>query len=752
MRKLIVLLVALIFLFCPDQASARHIVGGGITYESLGNDRYQFVMRMYRDCFCTDCAPFDPRAEIGVYRCGNEVNCGSLSQMQTFARASISLNSDRSVEAPDYPCLIPPDVCVEEGVYVWEMELPQSTESYFVAYQRCCRNVTINNIFSPQSTGATYMVEITPRAQELGNSSPVFNQFPPTVICAGAPLEFDHSATDPDGDQLVYEFCSPLDGGDNNLDQQFLTTCDGAAPAPACPPPFRQVSFRAPDFTPFTPLGSGDKETPVTIDPRLGIIQGVPEILGQFVVGVCVSEYRNGELLSKVYRDFQFNVASCDPQVVADVREDVQIDDQEFLINSCGVNTVTFENQSYLEQFIDQFEWRFDINGTTEIITEWDPTVTFPGVGTYTGELRLNEGTDCGDTAFIRVNVFPDIDADFAFEYDTCVAGPVNFTDLSATGSCCLTDWNWQFGEGGVSTLQNPTYNYQIPGNLPVTLSVRDTNQCEASVTKNLPYFPVPSLIVIAPSDFTGCAPADIFFDNLSSPIDTTYDIDWNFGDGGSSGAISPLYTYENPGTFTVDVSITSPIGCETDTTFGDLITVLPSPEAGFSFSPEDPSNIRPLVSFRDESSGAISWRWDFGTNFNSNLPSPTYTFPDTGRYVVSQVVTHPSGCRDTAMAIVDIFPEVRYFLPNAFTPNNDAKNDFYLGEGLMEGANNFQMTIWNRWGELVFETNDPDEGWNGRKLNNGRESPNGVYVVLVSYNEPRGELIELKGYATLIR
>lgn len=750
MRKLIFFVSAFVYLLSPDQSYARHIVGGGITYRHLGGDRYEFTMKMYRDCLCMDCAEFDTRAEVGVYRCGNTVDCGSLGQNQTFARASVNLTSQRNVVAPDYPCLIPPNVCVEEGLYIWEMELPKSDESYFVAYQRCCRNVTINNIFTPESTGATYMVEITPLAQELGNSSPAFDEFPPIVICQGAELNFDHSATDQDGDQLVYEFCSPLDGGENNTMQPFVTLCDGAAPAPACAPPYRNVSFRAPDFTPFMPLGQGDN--PVRIDGRQGIITGVPEIIGQFVVGVCVKEYRNGELLSTVYRDFQFNVASCDPQVVADVKEDFQINDQEFVINSCGVNTVTFENQSYLEQFIDEFEWRFDIKGNTQIIKEWNPTVTFPGVGTYTGELILNEGTDCGDTAYIRVNVYPDISADFSFEYDTCTAGPVQFTDLSVTGSCCLTDWSWRFGEGGVSNQQNPAYNYRVPGNLPVSLTVRDTNQCEATATKNLPYFPVPALIVIAPSDFVGCAPADIFFDNLSFPIDTTYDITWNFGDGGTSSEISPWYTYEDPGTFTVDVSITSPIGCETDTTFGDLITILPSPEAGFSYTPEDPSNIRPTVYFTDESSGAIGWRWDFGTNFNSNLPSPTYTFPDTGRYVVSQIVTHPSGCRDTATVLIDIFPEVRYFLPNAFTPNSDARNDVYLGEGLMDGATNFKMTIWNRWGELVFETDDPQEGWNGRKLNNGQESPNGVYVVLVSYHEPRGEIVELKGYATLIR
>ena len=96
--------------------------------------------------------------------------------------------------------------------------------------------------------------------------------------------------------------------------------------------------------------------------------------------------------------------------------------------------------------------------------------------------------------------------------------------------------------------------------------------------------------------------------------------------------------------------------------------------------------------------------------------------------------------------------PEVRYFLPNAFTPNSDSTNDTYKGVGIMEGATNFRMTIWNRWGELIFESSDPENGWNGRKFNTGKESPSGVYIVMVTFSGPRGEDFELKGFATLLR
>ena len=120
--------------------------------------------------------------------------------------------------------------------------------------------------------------------------------------------------------------------------------------------------------------------------------------------------------------------------------------------------------------------------------------------------------------------------------------------------------------------------------------------------------------------------------------------------------------------------------------------------------------------------------------------------------YVIQQVVIHPSGCTDTLQQIIDIFPEVRYYLPNAFTPNNDSVNDFYKGVGVMTGATDFNLTIWNRWGEKIFETDDPEASWNGRKFNTGRDAPSGVYVVLVKYNDPRGNPFEIKGYATLIR
>ena len=115
-------------------------------------------------------------------------------------------------------------------------------------------------------------------------------------------------------------------------------------------------------------------------------------------------------------------------------------------------------------------------------------------------------------------------------------------------------------------------------------------------------------------------------------------------------------------------------------------------------------------------------------------------------------IVTTEAGCQDTVQKIVDVIPEVRYFLPNAFTPNDDSVNDEFKGVGYYRGMQNYSFQVWNRYGELVFETNDPDEGWNGRKYNGGGLMPLGVYVCQVKYKSPRGIPQEIQGFITLIK
>ena len=735
-------------------ADAFHIIGGEVTYECLGfaagdttERSYRFEMRVYRDCNGQG-ANFDMPAEFGIYR---EVN-GVYTFVRVFNTNPISI---RFVPPPDDPCLIiPENVCVEEGIYEFNINLPIIDGSYHVFWRRCCRNQTINNIIDPRNTGATYTVEITAAAQRLCNDSPRFKSFPPTVICVDNPLNFDHGAVDSEGDQLVYEFCAPLVGGGpagGTPGSGDRRACNGIQPDPAnCPPPFDPVTFVGPAYTPLTPLG-GNPE--VSINPNTGRITGRPLVQGQFVVGVCVYEFRNGELLSVLRRDFQFNVSMCEIAVTADIAADTNLLGQRFVINSCGENTVTFINLSEKQENIQSYRWIFDIAGSQQFSFNRDATITFPGVGEYEGRMIINEGLACADTADIKVNVFPDIESDFEFDYDTCFGSPVQFIDKSYTGSGEMTDWQWDFGDGlGSSELQIPNYLYPDPGDHVVNLSVTDINQCTAEITKSIAYYPVPPFLVVEPSSFFGCTPAQVAFNNLSSPIDSTYSIQWDFGDGGTSNDLSPTHTYQDPGLYTVSVDITSPIGCNIKTGFVDWIQIKESPRAGFGYSPERPTSFNSTVAFFDESINANAWQWTFGEEGTAFDRNPTYMFQDTGVKLVEQVVFRENGCTDTAYAEIDVIPEITYHLPNAFTPNNDSKNDLYMGVGILTGVREFEMTIWSRWGELVFETSDPSEGWNGRMRNSGEELPMGVYICKVSYLTPRDERIGLEEFATLIR
>ncbi len=746
-------LLLLGFFFCSGALALQgaHIIGGEITYECLGytdgdsttnSRRYQFVMKIYRDCLGGG-ADFDS-APLGAFQATVTIYAGDMevTTLQLGAPTVVSVDPD-----PGNPCVIvPSNICVESGTYVFpEIDLPIIDESYYIVYQRCCRNNTISNILEPGASGATYFIELTAAAQETCNNSPTFNNFPPVVLCANQPFNFDSSASDAEGDQLVYEFCSPVLGGGLNFDMP--SAADGIAPDPDLPPPYLPVEFLAPNYGPSNPLG----DDAIELNTQTGLLSGFPPFIGQFVVGVCVSEYRNGELLSTVRRDFQFNVTNCEVPVAAAVRDAQVLPDGTFLFESCGDPVFDFVNESGQVAFINDYQWNFYLPDSTVQWNTRDASVTFPGPGNYSGLLALNPGTTCGDSADLLINVFPEVEADFTYEYDTCIAGPVIFDGEIYSDEGVIDQWVWDFGDGSQSAERDPIHRYLEPGEREVRLVVTDTNGCQDLVARNITFFPVPALIVLAPSSYEGCAPASLFFDNLSTPIDDTYEVNWDFGDGGVATGIDAEHVFTQTGLFDISLEIISPIGCRTDTVFEELIEIFPRPTADFVYAPEQVDNFDPTVRFTNLSDNAAYWLWDFNAGqYATAVRDPVYTFPDTGLQVIRLLATHPLGCRDTAEAIIDVEPRITYHLPNAFSPNGDSVNDRFYGSGFLVGLRQFELQIWNRWGELLFQTTDPAAAWDGNF--GGQAAPAGVYVCLVRYTGPRGEKVEQKSMVTLIR
>lgn len=736
-------LYLLVLIFClPASGFSKHIIGGVLSYECLGDGLYRFTMKMYRDCSDPTGAGFDFNAPFTIYK-GNSNT--------PLANIQVNPGNITNITADDNPCVeVPPNVCVQEGIYVFQYKFTDwpSASSYHISYQRCCRNATITNILTPGDVGATFTIELTPAAQAVCNNSPVYNTFPPIAICVNEPLIYNHSAFDQDGDQLVYELCSPLLGGG----QANGFGCFSITPTPACPPPYQPASFVNPPYSPLNPMG-GDPA--VTINSVTGLLSGTPNVQGQFVVAICISEYRNGELLSVTRRDFQFNVLQCTATVDADiVTEGLIADGDNYYLQTCHELSIPFTNQSSSTTGIDSLRWEFDVKDDLLTYNSWDVTVDFPEAGTYTGRLLLNPGSQCSDTANINIEILPEVIAEFNFEYDTCKAGPVSFFNKSyIDGQGSIAKWRWNLGNGTIDTTRwDPIHIYSEPNVLPVELEVWDAYGCKDQVVHQVTYQPIPALIIVKPNDTTSCPPAKVLFNNLSNPIDLSYDIHWDFGDGETGTDISPVHVYQDTGTFDVRLELTSPIGCYSDTTFAGLVKILPPPVADFYFEPENPSNFSPEVKLVDQSFAAAHWDWYVNGKLIAQKPEFVYNFPDTGIQEVTLIITHPEKCQDTLVQYIDVEPKVTFFMPNAFTPNEDSVNDFFRGTGVTRGITNFKLEIWDRFGQLVFNTNNPTEAWNGRVNNTGKPANAGVYVCIVSFTGPRGAPFNYRGFTTLIR
>lgn len=370
MRRLLVLLA----LTLGFASNAAHLVGGEITYTCLGSNQYQVKLRIYRDCFSGGAA-FDNSVNFTVYNLAGAV----------VTNPSVPKGPTISVPAgTGNPCLTtPPNICTEYAEYVATLTLPPVVGGYTISYQRCCRNSTISNISNPGSRGNTYTVKI-PSMDNTCNSTPTFTTVPPIVLCLGDQLNVDASATDSNGDSLFYEFCDIYTGGSSG----------NPSPSTATPPPYTTIPFVAP-ATPSQPVPGSPA---LAINPQTGMITGVATTAGQYVVGICVSEYRNGQLLSVVRRDYQFNVTNCIINTVADMV--TQLEDPSLY---CDGRTLTFTPQTTgaLTYF-----WNFgDTTTTADTSSQAYPTYTFPDTGTYTVTLIINPGLVCTDTLKVPFRV-----------------------------------------------------------------------------------------------------------------------------------------------------------------------------------------------------------------------------------------------------------------------------------------------------------------------------------------------------------
>lgn len=343
------------------------------------------------------------------------------------------------------------------------------------------------------------------------------------------------------------------------------------------------------------------------------------------------------------------------------------------------------------------------------------------------------------DTVTITFNKIPTADFNFS---NVCQGLNMPFTDASTANTGTLTAWNWSFGDNTTSVAQNPQHSYATFGSLPVQLIVTSSNGCMDTVVKNVTVHPNPQ------PDFTTnipCAGYPTTFSNQTFiPTGSVVSYVYDFNGLGTSSQPNTSFIFPNAGVYNVSLTATSANGCVN--TVINQVTVNAIPNASFSATP-NPALVGQDITFTDVTAGNIvAWQWDFGDGQGDNLQSTQHAYSSGGSFDVTLMVTDAIGCKDTVTKVIQI--ALLPVLPSGFSPNGDNENDVFIIRGGPFKSVNFK--IYNNWGQLIFESNDQANGWDGTYK--GDPAPLGVYTWTFVVDMGNDLIIKESGDVTLIR
>ena len=318
---------------------------------------------------------------------------------------------------------------------------------------------------------------------------------------------------------------------------------------------------------------------------------------------------------------------------------------------------------------------------------------------------------------------------------------------LNATVNTAGTyTYSWTGPNGYTSSVQNPN-DITDPGTYTLVVN---GNSCSASATEDV-HFGSPPVVSFTATEV--CQGNETDFSDASTVAQPDQIVNWNwdFQDGNNSNQQNPSHLYSSAGVYPVTLTATSSSGCSANATID--IQVKQNPDANFTFAPTLISVSDPTVQFTNSSQNANTYVWSFGEGTTSTETSPSFTYPqEEASYTVTLIALSANGCLDSIRKVVVIGEGLIYYVPNSFTPNNDGINDEFLPV-LTSGfdAASYQLTIFDRWGEIVFETKELIQGWTGAYENELVQS--GVYIWHIQFKHKDNDVIETaEGHVTLLR
>jgi len=360
--------------------------------------------------------------------------------------------------------------------------------------------------------------------------------------------------------------------------------------------------------------------------------------------------------------------------------------------------------------------------------------------------VEVTDGAGCigpVDTVTVQVLTLNPGNVNITPSLGICIGGSTSL-EAWVTGSTGTVTYSW-LNIPGAGNSPGP---FTVNPSTTTTYSVQVVNSCNASeyasVTVTVNPLPVVSL---SPQKVASCERVPITMVNNVNNAGASYQ--WLFGDGSGSVLESPSHTYDATGFYTITLILTSAFGCVSMGTTEDSVTIFPATIASFT-SADQASELAPVIAFTNTSVNAKYSYWEFGDNVTSIERSPEHTYPGKGEYTIILRTKTDKGCLDSTMKKIDIVPEFSFYVPNAFTPNGDGVNDVFNGKG--EEIADFVMMIFDRWGQLIYTTEDKNKGWDGRANSGVDIAQIDVYVYKISLHDTFGNRHDYLGSVSLIK
>lgn len=320
------------------------------------------------------------------------------------------------------------------------------------------------------------------------------------------------------------------------------------------------------------------------------------------------------------------------------------------------------------------------------------------------------------------------------------------FTNINANPVGGIPGYSYSWSPGGqtsssITVSPTSTTNYVV--------FVTDVNGCTITANINIIVNPLPIINFIG-TPLSGCAPLCVDFTNLTP---NTLNCSWSFGDNTSGIGFNNInHCYNNPGSYNISLTVTDVNGCTNSQTILNMVNVFPSPSAQFSFNPLTTTITNPQICFTDLSIGNSNWSWDFGDGNFDTIQNPCHNYLDTGNYCVKLTISNNNGCYDSIIYCLIIGPDFTFFVPNAFSPNEDNKNEVFLPKGYGLKEDKFKFWVFDRWGNEIFYTENWNKGWDGR-ANGGEDIAQiDVYVWVVEIYDYFDKKHNYVGHVSLIK